>query len=288
MTARTRPTPAPQALRGRTIGVVGLGLIGGSVLKRLARHRPALRVRGFDRDADLADAVRPYGRWCGSLDALVAASDVLVLCVPVPEIARLLPIVAHLARARAGRGRLLVTDMGSMKRPVARAAARWRADFDYVGMHPLAGGERNGWAAASGSLFRDRVIVYCPAGTRQDRAARELARLLGGVPVPMAAAAHDRMAAETIGLPHLVAFAAAGLRPPAHAPHPLRGTSWGSLTRVSVSDPAFVAGLLQPNAAHQRRVVQAFIRRLLALTALVERATPGPLTRALRRAGRGR
>ncbi len=280
--------PAPRALLGRTVGILGLGLIGGSVFKRLSRHRPRLRVLGFDRDAGLAGAVRPYGRWCASLDDLVAASDVLVLCVPVPEIVKLLPRIARLARARRRRGRLLVTDMGSMKRPVERAAARWRADIDYVGMHPLAGGERNGWAAASGALFRGRVIVYCPAGARQDRVARELARLLGGVPVPMAAAAHDRMAAETIGLPHLVAFAASGLRPPAHAPHPLRGTSWGSLTRVSVSDPAFVAGLLQPNAAHQRRVVRAFVRRLLALSALVSHPTTGPLTRALQRAGRGR
>jgi prephenate dehydrogenase len=171
-----------------------------------------------------------------------------------------------------------------MKVPIAVEAARWRRDVDYIGLHPLAGGEHNGWRAADAALFRGRTFVYCPAGPRVDRIARELARLVGGVPVAMEAAAHDAMAAETIGLPHLAAFAAAALGPPATAPHPLRGTSWGSLTRVSVSDPAFVAGLLHPNAGNQLRVARAFIRQFQALCRHLARPTGRPLERALRRA----
>jgi prephenate dehydrogenase len=185
---------------------------------------------------------------------------------------------------RARRRRLIVSDVGSMKVPIAAEAMRWSREFDYVGLHPLAGGEHNGWQAAAQALFRGRTIVHCPAGARETRVARELTRLVGGVPVAMGAAAHDAMAAETIGLPHLVAFAAAALRPPATSRHPLRGTSWGSLTRVSVSDPAFVAGLLHPNAAHQLRVARAFISQFEALCRHLERPTGRPLEQALRRA----
>jgi prephenate dehydrogenase len=153
-----------------------------------------------------------------------------------------------------------------------------------VGLHPLAGGERNGWVAADARLFESRVMVYCPSGRRQDGLAKNLIALLGARAVPMEASAHDAFAAVTIGLPHLIAFAAASLRPPATAPHPLRGTSWGSLTRVSVSDPAFVAGLLHSNSRNQLRLTRMFRARLDALCRLLGKPTPDPLIRALRRA----
>jgi prephenate dehydrogenase len=267
-------------------GVVGLGLIGGSVFRRLAATRDA-RVLGFDGDATLEDGANRVGKWCPSVDELVRACDVLVLCVPVPAIVRLLPAIAAACATRGRRRRLLVTDMGSMKAPVARAAVRYAPDFDYVGLHPLAGGEVNGWAASDAALFERRTMVYCPGTPAATRLAVSLIEELGAVAVKMAPADHDRMAAETIGLPHLLAFAAASLRPPANAPHPLRGTSWGGLTRVSVSDPTFVAGLLHSNARNQLRVVRVFQRRLDRLARLVAAGDEAALARALRRSAKG-
>ena len=278
---------APAALRARTVGVVGLGLIGGSIARRLAEGRAAA-VAAFDTDVSLRRRVRGVARWCDSLGELVAAADVVVLAVPVPAIVSLLPEVARAARQPGRHRRLLVTDVGSIKAPVARAAARFGRAFDYVGLHPIAGGEVNGWGASQASLFEGRTFVYCPTGRGPDRVARALVRALGGIAVAMDPVEHDRMAAETIGLPHLLAFAASGLRPPATAPHPLRGTSWSGLTRVSVSDPDFVAGLLFANAAHQRRILRTFRLRLAELERLLRQPTAAPLARALRSAGRGR
>jgi prephenate dehydrogenase len=60
------------------------------------------------------------------------------------------------------------------------------------------------------------------------------------------------------------------------------------MTRVSVSDAAFVAGLLHSNAKNQARVMRAFRERLDALCALLEEPTSRPLAKALKRAGTGR
>lgn len=274
-------------MNGLTVGIVGLGLIGGSIARRLA-GQPGAEVVAWDTNVALRRRVRGVVRWCPSLDALVQASDIVVLAVPVPAIVALLPAVARAARARARRRRLVVSDVGSIKAPVARAAARYRQTFDYVGLHPIAGGEVNGWRASQPGLFEGRTFVYCPAGRRPDRLARGLITALGGKAVAMDPVDHDRMAAETIGLPHLLAFAASGLRPPASARHPLRGTSWAGLTRVSVSDPDFVAGLLYANASYQRRVLRTFRERLGELERLLAQPTAAPLARALRTAGRGR
>jgi prephenate dehydrogenase len=274
-------------MKGLTVGVVGLGLIGGSIARRLAGRREC-DVVAFDTNLSLRRRAQGVVRWCATLDALVEASDIVVLAVPVPAIVALLPEIARASLTRERRRRLLVTDVGSIKAPVARAAARYLAAFDYVGLHPIAGGEVNGWRASQATLFEGRTFVYCPAGRRPDRLARALITTLGGKPVAMDPLDHDRMAAETIGLPHLLAFAASGLRPPATARHPLRGTSWAGLTRVSVSDPAFVAGLLHTNGVHQRRVLRVFRERLAELERLLAQPTAAPLARALRTAGRGR
>jgi prephenate dehydrogenase len=95
----------------------------------------------------------------------------------------------------------------------------------------------------------------------------------------MDAVEHDRVIAATIGVPHVLAFAAAGNLDRA-ARHPvLRGRSWASLTRVSVSDTGMVAGFLHGNAAHQLGAV-AGLRKALQR---VERALRAPSKRPLKR-----
>ena len=270
---------APVHLRGMTIGVVGLGQIGGSVVRCLSRLRPELDVVGHDLRADLAPRVRTFCSWCDRFDGLVAQSDVVVLAVPVPASIGLLPRIARLAQQRTARRRLLVCDVGTVKASIVAAAARYRADYDFVGLHPVAGGERNGWETGDRRLFAGRPFVFCPAGRRQDRLARELIGLLGGRAIRIDAPTHDQVVAETIGLPHLVAFAAAGIAAPMKAHDLLRGRSWGSLTRVAASDPAMVAGFFQGNGANQVRV----LRRLRARLDMLERLLQQPSGRALER-----
>ncbi len=277
-TARSVPPP----LAGRVVGIVGLGQIGGSLVRRLGRYRPSIRVVGFDRRGDLAARAGRHCEWCDSLDRLVAACDIVILAVPVPAVVDLLPKIATLARKRIGPRRLVVMDVGSVKVMVAKRAARLSDAFDYVGLHPLAGGERNGWDAADADLFEGRTFVYCPTGRSADRAARALIGLTGGVVRAMSAKAHDKEIAELVGLPHLLAFAAAGLAVRRGADATLRGGSWRSLTRVAASDWTMVAGFLHGNAVNQRRAVRMFVKRLDELDRLLSRRSIRPLERKLR------
>ncbi len=269
-------------LRGRSIGVVGLGQVGGSLVQRLERFRPSIGLFGFDLRDRLAPRAQPYCQWCDRLDEIVTMSDVIVLAVPVPRIVRLLPRIARLASKRTSRRRLLVCDVGTVKGQVVAAAAKYRAEFDFVGLHPLAGSERNGWDSADPDLFERRTVIFCPTGRRADALARELIALLGGQATPMSPARHDELAAEGIGIPHVLAFAAAGLSGRNDANQPLRGGSWRSLTRVSASDPTMVAGFLHANARIQRRVLGRLQARLTEIDRLLARPTGSGLERRLR------
>jgi prephenate dehydrogenase len=283
MNRSSRDTVAvPATLLGRSIGVVGLGQIGGSLVQRLSRYRPSIAVHGFDLRADLARLARRYCHWCIRLDDLVGSSDIVILAVPVPGIVRLLPKVARAAAKRTSGRRLLVCDVGTAKEQVVEEAASFSASFDFVGLHPLAGGERNGWDQADPRLFDRRTVVFCPTGRKADRVARDLIGLLGGLPRPMSPKLHDELCAEGIGLPHLLAFAAAALTARHGVDQPLRGGSWASLTRVAASDAKMVAGFLHANAANERRVLRRFRARLAELERLLARPTSRALERRLR------
>jgi prephenate dehydrogenase len=259
---------APDSLAGKTIGVVGLGQIGGSIVKCLNRHRPQIKVLGTDIDHSIAGSARRYCEWCTSVEEIVVRSDVLILAVHVPHILKLFPQVAVHARQRPRRPRLLVTDTGTVKDPVVRQARRYHGLFDFIGMHPLAGTQHPGWDGSNVRLFNGRTIVFCPdrPASRAPRI-RELIRLLGATPLRMPSAEHDRYIGLTIGLPHLLAYSAQSLSRDLQVPAAVSGRSWESLTRVAASDPAMVAGFLSTNAKAVASASRQLSRRLDRLVA---------------------
>lgn len=270
----TLKLPRPGLFEGTRIGVVGLGQIGGSIVKALTSRAPDLELFGLDRDQLLRNRVRRFCRWADSLEAIVEQSDCLVLAVPVPAILTLLPQVAKCASNSNRRSPLLVMDTGTIKAPVVREAGRHRRAFDFVGLHPLSGGERNGWSASRADLFQgDRIICCAKRRGRAEKTAHELVKLLGATIIHIDAAAHDRMIATTIGLPHMLAFAAHGLPTRSGAVQRLHGRSWGTLTRVAVSEPAMVGGFLCTNAKEQTRVARLFQKRLNQIIAALQDPT---------------
>lgn len=152
--------------RDRSLLIIGLGLIGGSVAAA-ARAAGYRHIVGFDLDA----AAGEYARGQNLIDALAvdvgaaaAAAELTVIAVPVAAVA---DWVAEVATAAPGTD-LVVTDAGSVKGSVIDACrARLGAlPAWFVPGHPLAGSERSGAGAARADLFRDRRVILTPeAGT---------------------------------------------------------------------------------------------------------------------------
>ncbi len=260
-------------LNSKTIAVIGLGQIGGSILKRLALAKPRLALMAHDRDRRLAAKVARYSEWVTSLQDIVAGADVVILATPVPAIVDLMGQIAELRGV--SRRRLLLLDTGTVKQAVAKEAARYKRQLDYIGLHPLAGNEGEGWGSSRGDLFVGKQIVCTPPVKARNMVARDLVRLLGATLLPMDVRTHDRFVAEAIGLPHILAFAAMGIS----NANPLRAGSWASLTRVAASNPEMVAGFLRMNSSEQKVAIARFEKEL----ALIKRALADPSGTRLRR-----
>lgn len=251
-----------------SVGVVGLGLIGGSLARDLARA--GWRVLGDDRDAATLAAARSAGvilrplepRDLGSLDLLVLA----------------LPVRASIEWVRQAGGRiaaespLVITDVGSTKASILAAADAAGLAGRFVGSHPMAGSHESGWSAARTGLFRDRPVWICPSSASAPAAVTEVERVWAAVGARtrrLDAAAHDRRLARTSHLPQLTATALAGvLARHQVAPDDL-GPGGRDATRIAGSHPDMWTDIALDNRHHIAPALEELARDLAELAALV-------------------
>jgi prephenate dehydrogenase len=266
------------------IGVVGLGLVGGSLARDVATRGAVVLGHDLD-DAALAAAVEEgvvHRALSAGLEG-VEDADVLVLAVPVDALEGVLATaLPHL------RPECVVTDLGSTKRAAVETATRLGIGARFAGSHPLAGHHRSGWSASRTGLFTGAPVYLCPTPTTEPRVLETLRTLwleLGARPVEMDAAEHDRRLAWTSHLPQLASTALAlALRAEGLTPEDL-GPGGRDLTRLAASSPELWSGVCLENADLIEPALLALEARLRALRErLTGRDAPG--IRALLEEGR--
>lgn len=245
--------------------VLGLGLIGGSILR--AAHGAGRQAWGWNRSADAIAGATADGYDVGTdlTAALTRASSedaLIVIAVPMPAVDSILAAVAEHAPSAP------LTDVVSVKAEVAAAVTARGLQARYVGGHPMAGTNHSGWSATDPTLFADAVwVVSTDAGVDADvwvRVAR-LALDCGSVVVPAESVEHDRAVARISHLPHLLAEALA-IVGAAGGPLAL-GLAAGSFrdgTRVASSSPNLVRAMTEGNAAALRTALDEAMHALTA------------------------
>ena len=188
------------------IGIVGLGLIGGSIALAARQIWPSSLVIGVDTKDVLETAMRLHAIDVAADDLIVLAeADVVILAAPVRQNLALVGELDEHVRQPA-----VVTDTGSTKRAIVEAARHLPPRFTFVGGHPLGGAAASGLDHARPDLFKGRPWLFTPAGDAAGDALEKLlafASALGAVPRVTTAEAHDRLMAFLSHLPQLTASA---------------------------------------------------------------------------------
>ena len=238
--------------KGRTprfrgaVGIAGLGLIGGSLARRLVgrgvpvaawNHRPhpyaQAEADGIRCEQDLPGLVRRTVALAGDGEA------VLVLCTPLkamPEtLAALVPALGECAQ-------VTLTDVGSVKGMVRAQVARAGLSDRYVGAHPMAGNERSGWQAADPDLYDGALWAVTVDGATDYRRFLAVARLVtegaGNGLIGLDDATHDRAAALISHMPHVVSTALINeltASPDRNIAAALAAGCWRDMTRVALT-----------------------------------------------------
>jgi len=276
-----------------TLAIVGVGLIGGSIGLAARARGLARTVVGVGRKQARLDEARRRGVIDEAVVELAAAAsraDLTIFCTPVDRI-----IAGVREAAKVTKPGALITDAGSVKGSICRALETGLPQsVEFVGSHPLAGSEKQGFEHADEALFEDRVCVLTPVKTNSRRAVERISEFwkgLGSTVVEISPESHDQALAETSHLPHLVAAALATTLSAEN--EALAATGFRDTTRIASGDADLWAAILMGNRdqvlaslsrygeslAHFRRAIEqndASALKLLLKAAKIRREQMAP------------
>ena len=271
----------------RQLAIVGVGLLGGSVAKAARLGGLAHRIVGIGRDAGRLRPALDDGTLdlaVTELDAGVREADFVLLAAPVLTIEGLLERVW-----RAAPDGALITDVGSTKRNIVRAAERLAAtrSLRFVGSHPLAGSEQAGYSVARADLFRGATVVVTPTEATELGALKkttEFWEALGARVSSLDPETHDRTVAAISHLPHLIACAlvdgAARVEPSALE---LAARGFRDTTRIAAGDPDMWTEIFLANRDALSATVEAFREALADLQRTIDAGQADALRAVLAR-----
>jgi prephenate dehydrogenase len=248
------------------IGIVGLGLIGGSIALAARELWPTSLVIAVDNKDVLEIAMRRHAIDVAADDLVVLAeADLVVLAAPARQNIALLEALDDNVRQPA-----VITDTSSTKREIVQAARVLPARFTFVGGHPLGGAARGGLEHARSDLFRGRPWLLTPAGDGAGPAVEKLmafVRALGAEPRVIGVEAHDRLLAFLSHLPQLTASALMQVVGDAvgHEGLALSGRGLADTTRLASSPADIWKDIAATNADEIGPALDALIAVLQAL-----------------------
>ncbi len=264
-----------------TVGIIGLGLIGGSLAKAFSRD-PAITVLGRDADPLVTDfAVLSQAIQAPLMDADLNTLDLLLLAVypeaVVQEIERLAPLLTP---------HTMVMDCAGTKSVICQAVfpLAEQYGFRFLGGHPMAGTHQSGFASARADLFEGAPMVLVPPVFDDIRLFDQAKTLLAPVGFGRfsitTADEHDRRIAFTSQLAHVVSNAFVK-SPTARDNDGVSAGSYKDMTRVAWLNPTLWTALFLENRTHLLFEVDTLIENLQAYRTALQAEDSDALWRLL-------
>jgi prephenate dehydrogenase len=252
-----------------TLGIIGLGLMGGSAALKLKEAGLTSHIIGYDISESNAQEAKSLGiiDEAVGLKELQEQADTILLAIPVDKA---VPMLTDLLEGL--KPDQLVIDMGSTKERICKSVAQHGNRSNYVACHPIAGTEHSGPAAAHTSLFEDKVNIICDQELSSSEALENAQLLIQGLGMRnkyMNSADHDRHIAYVSHLSHISSFmlgkTVLEVEPDENNIFDMAGSGFASTVRLAKSSPAMWAPIFAENSENIVDVLTAYIGNLEAM-----------------------
>ncbi|MFA4905075.1 MAG: prephenate dehydrogenase/arogenate dehydrogenase family protein [Candidatus Margulisiibacteriota bacterium] len=270
----------------KTIAIIGLGLIGGSIGLKLKGLGTGDRVLGIPRREETLKKALEMGTIDeGSLDvSKVAEADIVFLCTPINLIIpRLKELVPHLKKGA------VVSDVGSTKTEIVSQAEKLMPKGTYfVGGHPMAGKEQTGIEVAEAELFKDKVWILTETSKTRQKAleqVEEVVRLLGPKVVRMDIKTHDLVVAGISHVPLAAAAMLVNLVAGSEQKDQMAqcaASGFRDTTRVASGDPVLGRDMFTTNRVAILKTLKNFRAKLLELEKLIKKGDAAAIEKELK------
>lgn len=259
----------------KTIGFIGLGLIGGSIARTIRKFHPDYRLLAFDKDRSaLAEAVNlnVINGICDIDDEQLYNCDYLFLCAPVEF------NVEYMEKIKDSLGKnCILTDVGSVKSVIHEKVTEFGLEGRFIGGHPMAGSERSGFSNSSDHLLENAYYIITPGGEvalEKISDFTELISSLGAIPLVITAEEHDFITAGVSHLPHIVASALVNLvnllDNDAQYMKMIAAGGFRDITRIASSSPVMWEQICLENQKNISTVLDEFIRMLIQIRCSID------------------
>ena len=253
------------------VGIVGLGLMGGSLslaLKKLSKDYYFIGLDHNELHCSQALELGLVDEICNSTEALKSC-DIIFLSIPVDGIISIAKQLGSLS------DKCTVIDLGSTKEKISLSIPS-DIRHHFVAAHPMTGTEKFGPSAALDDLYDDKVVVLCDlekSGNHQQKVAKELFSDIGMNIVCMGAKEHDRHAAFISHMPHALSFSLANSVMAQEASKSIIALAAGGfkdMSRIAKSSPNMWEDIFRQNKINLLEAINSFQSELKKCQKMVE------------------
>ena len=253
------------------IGIIGLGLMGGSLSIALQKTSKNFHFVGLDHNEEHCTQALALGLVDEVVQILddISHCDIIFLTIPVDG------IIAISQQFKQLDAKCTIIDLGSTKEKISQGIPKEiRANF--VTAHPMTGTEKFGPSAAITDLYRDKVVVLCDmekSGTYQQEVAKKLFSSIDMKLVFMGAKEHDRHAAFISHMPHAISYSLANSvmkQEAAESIIDLAGGGFKDMSRIAKSSPNMWEDIFRQNKTNLLEAINVFQSELKKCQGMVE------------------
>ena len=253
------------------IGIIGLGLMGGSLAKAVKRYGIANKVYGFTNseknkkdilDLNLVDELV-------DLETLKKVSDVIILAIPVDAIIGMFPDFLDIYENTT------IIDMGSTKEYIVKNIPN-KIRKNFIAAHPMTGTEKSGPKAAIDDLYEGKTVVFCDLednGNLHVNKAFKIFQAMGMRIVVMDSNQHDIHACYMSHLPHILSFSLANTVMSHEDPKSIIALAAGGfkdMSRIAKSSPRMWGDIFKQNRKNLLASIDLFESQLQNARKMVE------------------
>ncbi|OGO84747.1 MAG: hypothetical protein A2Y24_04530 [Clostridiales bacterium GWE2_32_10] len=247
----------------RNIGIIGLGLMGGSIAKTLRDSEKVGEIVGFDNDEGvLIKAFRDkvISSYTTKIDDKFSKVDVIFICTPVSTICNYIKELSGYIKQDC-----VITDIGSTKLNIVRAVEDMNIDRLFVGGHPMVGSEKIGYENSKDFLFENAYYIITKSAKTNQNALNTVCDMileLKALPIIIDIEKHDFITAAISHVPHVIASSlvnmVASLDGEDEYMHKLAAGGFKDITRIASSSPIMWQNICIENKGEVLKVLNAF------------------------------
>jgi len=269
-------------LHFKRISVVGAGLIGGSILLAAKKRNVSSEFSCWSHSSSTLTFWSNLG-WVNvhtSLKDSVKDADLVIIATPVDKIGETFVTIAPFLKSGC-----LITDVGSIKGAVLKAASVLPPSVNFIGSHPMAGSEKAGAKNAQADLFENRFCFITPGPHDPAESVLKIEQFwqsLGSKTFICSAEKHDEIVAAISHTPH--ASAAALILAVKNLPgfkQAAVGAGLKDSTRIAAGEENLWVGILLANATHVAQGLKEVEKQTAELRAAIERGDAVALSKIL-------